>query len=257
MSHGSVFVTIEAGVGTCELSCPETRNALGQELRCELSRELEALDQDESVRCIVIAGSNEVFASGGELRPPGEGEDPAARSALADGFWEHLAGIRKPIVAAVSGWALGSGCELALACDMCVAAEKSQFGQPEVTLGILPGGGAGQRLARVIGKQRAMELLLTGRRFSAEQAFAWGLVNRVAPRTGWLEAGRDLAAEVAARAPIAVQLGKQTILAAEQSPIREALEAERELHEQTMETEDRVEGINAFFEGRPPEFEGR
>ena len=174
-------------------SRPEARNALEPDLMEALAAELEQADAEAEVRCIVIAGSNDVFASGGGLQPPTAqpGDDRGAPRRPPSGSGSTA--ISKPTVAAVSGWALGSGCELALACDMCVAAEKSQFGQPEVTLGVIPGGGGGQRLTRVIGKQRAMELVLTGRRFSAEQAFAWGLVNRVTPSAAWLQAARDLA----------------------------------------------------------------
>jgi enoyl-CoA hydratase len=161
------------------------------------------------------------------------------------------------MVAAVSGWALGSGCELALACDLAVAAEKTQFGQPEITLGIIPGGGATQRLARALGKQRAMGMILTGRRFSAEQALTWGMINSVAPQSRWLETAWDLAAEIAARAPIATRLAKQAVLAAEREPLDQGMELERKLFEQAMATEDRIEGMNAFMQGRRPEFEGR
>ena len=256
MSGEGVRTAIDGAVATCEINRPESRNALEADLMDALAAALEAVDGEEAVRCIVLAGCDDVFASGGDLRPRSgaSGGDPTPE---APAFWRRLGALRKPTVAAVSGWALGSGCELALACDMCVAAERSQFGQPEVTLGIIPGGGAGQRLARVIGKQRAMELVLTGRRFSAEQAFGWGLVNRIAPRASWLQAARDLAGEVAARAPIATRLGKQAVLAAERLSLEEALEAERALHEQVLATEDRVEGVNAFLEGRPPKFEGR
>jgi enoyl-CoA hydratase len=253
----AVRVERDGGIATCRIDRPATRNALDPELMEELLTGLERLDRDEETRCIVIAGSDDVFASGADLRsrsePGGEGVLPHPSAS----FWERLAAVRNPLVAAVSGWALGEGCELALACDLVVAAEGSQFGQPEITLGIIPGGGATQRLTRALGKQRAMELVLTGRRFSAEQAFAWGLVNQLTPRAGWLETATALAQEIGSRAPIAVRLAKQAILAAEQSPLQEGLGRERELFEQVMATEDRVEGINAFMQGRKPEFQGR
>jgi enoyl-CoA hydratase/carnithine racemase len=223
----------------------------------KLATELERLDGDEGVRCIVVAGSNEVFASGADIRSLSERSYQQAMHHPSASFWKRIVAIKKPMVAAVSGWALGGGCELALACDMIVAAEESQFGQPEITLGIIPGGGATQRLTRVLGKQRAMELILTGRRFSAEQGHAWGLVNRISKRTTWLEEATELASEVASRAPIATRLAKGAVLAADQSPLSEALEAERRAFELTMATEDRIEGMNAFMQGRKPEFEGR
>jgi enoyl-CoA hydratase/carnithine racemase len=160
-------------------------------------------------------------------------------------------------VAAVSGYALGGGCELALACDMIVASERAEFGQPEIQLGIIPGGGGTQRLARVMGKQRAMELVLTGRRISAAEAHELGIVTRLAPPDGWLDAALELAATVAERPPLAVRLAKQAVLAAEETALSAGLDHERRLYELAMATEDRVEGMNAFIEKRKPEFRGR
>ncbi len=257
MAEPGLQVAVERRVAVVRLDRPDARNALSPGFSDELATALERLDDEDGVRCIVIAGSNEVFATGAEVRPPsGRGAEAGPEHPPA-AFWQRLSAIPKPIIAAVSGWALGSGCELALACDMCVAAEGSQFGQPEVTLGIIPGGGGTQQLARVIGKQRAMELVLTGRRFSAEQAHVWGLVNRVSKRQTWLQEASELAAKVASRAPVATRLGKQAVLAAERLPLDEGLEAERRLFERTMATEDRVEGLEALVEGRPPEFKGR
>ena len=175
---------------------------------------------------------------------------PAAR------FWPRLAAIRTPLVAAVSGYALGGGCELALACDMIVASESAQFGQPEILLGIIPGGGGTQRLARVMGKQRAMELVLTGRRIEAAEAHELGIVTSVAPADGWLDAALELAATVAERPPLAVRLAKQAVLAAEETAMSAGLDHERRLYELAMATEDRVEGMTAFLEKRKPEFRG-
>jgi enoyl-CoA hydratase/carnithine racemase len=161
------------------------------------------------------------------------------------------------MIAAVSGWALGGGCELALACDMIVASDTAKFGQPEIKLGIIPGGGGSQRLARVLGKQRAMELVLTGKRISAEQAAEWGLVNEVVEGDAWLEVANDLARRVASQPPIAARLGKQAVIAAEETAISAGLEEERRLYELAMATEDRVEGMKAFLEKREPQFKGR
>jgi enoyl-CoA hydratase len=161
------------------------------------------------------------------------------------------------MIAAVSGYALGGGCELALLCDMIVASESAQFGQPEILLGIIPGGGGTQRLTRVIGKQRAMDLVLTGRRIGAAEARELGIVNRVAPAGGWLDAALELAALVSQRPPLAVRLGKQAVLAADEMTLTAGLDHERRLYELAMATEDRVEGMNAFLEKRKPEFHGR
>jgi enoyl-CoA hydratase/carnithine racemase len=257
MAEPGLQVAVRGAVAVVRLDRPDARNALSPGFSDELAAALERLDGLDEVRCTVIAGSDEVFATGAEVRSPsGSGAEAGPEHPPAS-FWQRLSAIRKPIIAAVSGWALGGGCELALACDMCVAAEGSQFGQPEVTLGIIPGGGGTQQLARVIGKQRTMELVLTGRRFSAEQAHAWGLVNRVAKRQSWMQEACELAAQVASRAPVATRLGKQAVLAAERLPLDEGLEAERRLFELTLATEDRVEGLEALAKGRPPEFKGR
>jgi enoyl-CoA hydratase/carnithine racemase len=168
-----------------------------------------------------------------------------------------VAACRTPLVAAVSGYALGGGCELALACDMIVAADTAEFGQPEITLGIIPGGGGTQRLVRVLGKQRAMELVLTGRRFSAKEAHEWGLVNRLVKRGAWLNEAIDLGRVVASGPPLAAKLAKQAVLAADESGLAAGLEQERRLYELAMASEDRVEGMSAFLEKRKPEFKGR
>jgi enoyl-CoA hydratase/carnithine racemase len=223
----------------------------------ELASAVEAFDADDGVRCIVIAGSDEVFASGADI---GALRDRSFQESLGHpsaAFWRRLAVCRTPLVAAVSGWALGGGCELALLCDMIIASETAVFGQPEVTLGIIPGGGGTQRLARVAGKQRAMELVLTGRRFDAAEGARLGIVNEVHRKGQWLDAALELAGRVAERPPIAVRLAKQAVLAAEETSLSAGLETERRLYELSMATEDRVEGMEAFLEKRKPEFRGR
>jgi len=172
-------------------------------------------------------------------------------------FWNRLAACRTPMIAAVSGFALGGGCELALMCDMIVASETAEFGQPEITLGIIPGGGGTQRLARVIGKQRTMELVLTGRRIDAKEALRFGFVNKVSPKREWLEDAKELARVIARRPPLAVKLAKQAVLAAEETSLTAGLANERRLFELAMATEDRVEGMRAFLDKRRPSFQGR
>jgi enoyl-CoA hydratase/carnithine racemase len=245
------------GVGVARLNRPDARNALSPELMTEIAECVEAWDADPDVRCIVIAGSDDWFAAGADIKVMRERSFQETLVAPSARFWPRLAACRTPLIAAVSGYALGGGCELALACDMIVASETAEFGQPEITLGIIPGGGGTQRLARVIGKQRAMELVLTGRRISAEEAHRIGLVNQVAPKKGWLDAAVELARVVARRPPIAVRLGKQAVVAAEETPLTAGLDHERRLYELAMATEDRIEGMTAFLEKRKPEFRGR
>jgi len=244
-------------VALLRLNRPEARNALSPELMEQLAGELERLDPDPEVRCAVIAGSEKVFAAGADIRAMSERSFSEVLRHPAASFWRRLAAIKTPMIAAVSGYALGGGCELALACDMIVAAEGAQFGQPEINLGIIPGGGGTQRLARVLGKQRTMEYVLTGRRFDAADAHAMGLVNRVVADGRWLEEALALAADVAKQPPIAARLAKQAVLVAEETALSPGIENERRLYELAMATEDRVEGMTAFLEKREPKFEGK
>jgi enoyl-CoA hydratase/carnithine racemase len=247
----------EYHVALLRLNRPEARNALSPEMMAEIASELERLDPDPEVRCVVIAGSDEVFAAGADIRAMSERSFEEALRHPASSFWRRVAAIKTPLVAAVSGYALGGGCELALVCDMIVASDTALFGQPEITLGIIPGGGGTQRLARVLGKQRAMEYVLTGRRFNAGMAMQWGLVNQVAGKNQWLTEAVELARTVAERPPIAARLAKQAVLGAEEAGLSAGLENERRLYELAMATEDRVEGMQAFLEKREPKFEGR
>jgi enoyl-CoA hydratase/carnithine racemase len=236
---------------------PEARNALSPELMEELGSALSDLDADPEVRCIVVAGTDEVFAAGADIKAMRDRSFQDVMTVPTTGFWKGVAAVKTPMIAAVSGWALGGGCELALLCDMVVASETAEFGQPEITLGIIPGAGGTQRLARVVGKQRAMELVLTGRRISADEAHRLGIVNFVHRKKEWLEKAMELAQVVARRPPIAARLGKQAVLAADETPLSAGLEMERRLYELAMATEDRVEGMTAFIEKRKPDFKGR
>ena len=247
----------EGHVGLLRLNRPQARNALSPEVMEEIASQLESWDADPEIRCVVIAGSDDVFASGADIKAMAERSFAEALHHPAAGFWKRLAAVKTPMIAAVSGWALGGGCELALACDMIVASDTAQFGQPEITLGIIPGGGGTQRLARVLGKQRAMEYVLTGRRFDAEMASDWGLVNQVVEKGRWMTEAMELARTVADRPPIAARLAKQAVLAAEETALSAGLDSERRLFELAMATEDRVEGMRAFAEKREPEFRGR
>ena len=252
-----VETSVDGHVALCRLNRPEARNALSPELMAELAAALEGFDAEPEVRCIVIAGSDEVFAAGADIAALAEREFHDALFHPAAGFWRRVADCRTPLIAAVSGWALGGGCELALICDLIVASETAEFGQPEITLGIIPGGGGTQRLARAIGKQQAMELVLTGRRFDALEAERMGLVNKVVKKGVWLDEALALAKVVAARPPLATRLGKQAVLVAEETGLSAGLEQERRLYELTMATEDRVEGMQAFLEKRKPTYRGR
>jgi enoyl-CoA hydratase/carnithine racemase len=244
-------------VGIARLNRPDARNALSSELLGLLGEMVDAWDADPEVRCIVIAGSDDYFAAGADIKAMRDRSFQDAMVTPSAAFWPRLAAVRTPLVAAVSGFALGGGCELALHCDMIVASETAEFGQPEILLGIIPGAGGTQRLTRIIGKHRAMELMLTGRRIDAQEAHRIGIVNQVARRKEWLDKALELADVVARRPPIAVRLAKQAVLAAEETTLTAGLEHERRLYELAMATEDRLEGMSAFIEKRRPEFRGR
>jgi enoyl-CoA hydratase len=243
-------------VALLQLNSPETRNALSIQMREQLLAALERFDADPEIHCMVIAGSEKVFAAGADIRAMAERAVDAPPDPESAAFWPRLEAIETPLVAAVSGYALGGGCELAMACDMIVADEDARFGQPEITLGIIPGGGGTQRLTRAIGKQRAMEFVLTGRHFDAQTAADWGLINKAIGKGAWLTEALELARAVAERPPLATKLAKRAVLEAEVG-LTDGLAAERALFDEAMATEDRVEGMRAFLEKREPEFKGR
>ena len=255
MSSDGVLAAIEGAVGLARLNRPESRNALSPELMQGLADVVERWDADPGVRCIVVAGVEEYFAAGPEVRAPGATQDELLEASAR--FWARMSGCRTPLVAAVSGYALGEGWELALVCDMTVASETAEFGEPAVMLGVVPGGGATQRITRSVGKQRAMELILTGRRITAEEALALGLVNKVVRKKRWLPQAMELAEVVARRPPLALRLAKEAVREAEAAGLAAGLTHERRLHELTMASEDHVEAVHAFVEQRRPDFTGR
>jgi enoyl-CoA hydratase/carnithine racemase len=253
-----VIRTSFEGIVQLQLNRPEARNALSAELRVELIAAIQEAEVDPEIRVIIIAGSAEVFAAGADIKMMSEIDLPGALDLARNrSVYQVVADCTKPVIAAVSGFALGAGFELALACDMIVASDKAEFGLPEVTLGIIPGGGGTQRLTQITGKQAAMEIILTGRRIDAWEAKSLGIVNQVTAKEAWLEKAQDLAVVIAKRPPIAVRLAKQAIKAADEEGLTAGLAHERRLFELAMATEDRVEGMTAFIEKRKPEYKGR
>src|SRR6266540_6114127 len=235
---------------------PDALNALSSELMGEVVDALEELDRDEAIRCIVLAGNDRAFAAGADV-----GE--LARSSAIDLYyqrrierWDAIRGLWTPLVAAVSGYCLGGGCELAMACELIVASETAQFGQPEINLGIMPGAGGTQRLTRAVGKALAMDVILTGRFLSADEALRAGLVARVVAREAWLEEAKRVAREIAEKATIATRLAKEGVDRAFEGPLQLGLEYERRLLYLAFASADTREGLNAFLEKRKPEFKG-
>lgn len=252
-----ILARVESHVGVATLNRPEVLNALSVELMDQLIAQLEAWDKDPAIHVMVVAGSEKAFAAGADIGDMAEASflDMYERNNLAR--WLRVKSIRKPIIAAVSGFCLGGGCELAMHCDMIVASESAQFGQPEINIGVIPGAGGTQRLTRAIGKFRAMELILTGRFISAAEAYDAGLVTRVVSKEQFLEEALRLAHEIAARPPIALKLGKEAVLKVDEMHLSEGLEYERKLFYSLFATEDQKEGMRAFLEKRKAEFKGR
>lgn len=235
------------------LARPAARNALSPELMRALADALEAADADPTIGCVVLTGGEEIFAAGADLKwMRDQGREGLLRFGAGD--WPRVRAIEVPLIAAVSGLALGGGCELALTCDMIVASETAAFGQPEILLGLIPGAGGTQRLSHLLGRQRATELVLTGRRVEADEALAIGLVNRVVPVARLRDEALELAAEIAKRPRLAARLAKRAVRAAERMPFDAGIEYERRLFEQARATDDCAEGIEAFLAKRRPEF---
>ncbi|MDI3340466.1 MAG: enoyl-CoA hydratase-related protein [Sphaerobacter sp.] len=248
---------LAGGVGLIRLNRPERLNALNQALMRELVKAAEAFDADDEVGAIVLTGNEAAFAAGADVTEM----DGAGVAGMLGGYrfdeWERLRRVRTPLIAAVSGWALGGGCELAMLCDIIVASETARFGQPEISLGLMPGAGGTQRLTRQVGKYLAMEMVLAGRQLTAAEAQRFGLVNRVVPVESYLDAALELARTVAAQAPLAVRLAKEAVLRAQDVPLEAGLAHERHNFYLLFGTEDTQEGIRAFLEKRRPEWRGR
>ena len=256
-SYQFIRVRAEDAVGVVELYRPEALNALSTALIDELIAALQAFDADEAVGCIVVHGSERAFAAGADIKEMAEAGtvDMLRRDNLAR--WERIRGVKKPIIAAVSGFALGGGNELAMSCDMIIASETAVFGQPEINIGVMPGAGGTQRLTRAIGKARAMEMILTGRPMTAREAELAGLVSRVVPREVYLDEALKLAHEIAGKAPLAVRLAKAAVNKAYELSLREGLEAERAAFYTLFSSEDQKEGMRAFIEKRKATYRGR
>jgi enoyl-CoA hydratase len=251
-----ILVERDERVGIVTLNRPEQLNALNFQLVGELGDALQEFDRDETIGCIIITGSGEkAFAAGADIK---EMADKSPVEMMIGGFeaWGAIRHIRTPLIAAVNGYALGGGCELALHCDMIVASENARFGQPEIALGIIPGAGGTQRLARALGKYRTMEMVLTGTQVSARELAEHGLVNRVVPKGEHLTEAIKLAKLVAAQAPIAARLAKEAVQAAFETSLEEGLEIERKNFFLLFSTEDMREGMRAFTEKRKPQFKG-
>ena len=257
MGYDHILVEIEAPIATVTLNRPKVLNALSPDVIRELTGALSELDGDDSVRAVVLTGGPKVFAAGADI------SDMAERTAVEQlyrdqtGRWAGIAAFTKPLIAAVNGYALGGGCELALMCDLIIAGDSARFGQPEINLGIIPGAGGTQRLTRAVGKWVANEIILTGRFVGAQEAKAIGIVAQVYPAVSWLQDAKTLARTIAEKAPVAARLATEAVDLAWNSTLDAGLEFERKAFYLLFATEDKKEGVDAFVNKRKPSFKGK
>jgi enoyl-CoA hydratase len=257
MSYELILVEVRGRVGLVTFNRPQAMNALNNPLMRELMDALETFDKNDEIGAMVITGNEKAFAAGADIK------EMAGRSVqqMMDrdhvGVFGRIRTIQKPVIAAVSGWALGGGCEVALSCDMIVASESAKFGQPEINIGVIPGAGGTQRLTHAVGKAIAMEMILNNRTLSAQEAYQFGLLNRVVPVDGYLEEALKLAEEIAARAPVAVRVAKKMINETFERTLSEGLAEEKQQFYNLFATEDQTEGMQAFLEKRKPEWKGK
>lgn len=244
-------------IATIRLNRPDKLNAINIDLMSELVATLQAFDRDEAINAVVLTGNEKAFAAGADIDQMSKAS--AVYMYLLDQFaqWDKIRKFRKPLIAAINGFALGGGCELAMTCDMIVAGEGAKFGQPEINLGIIPGAGGTQRLTRAVGKAMAMELILTGRMFGAQEAKDIGLINKVVPDELVVEEAQKLAADIAAKGPVAARIAKESILKAFDSTVEGGLDYERKAFYLLFASEDQKEGMAAFLEKRKPDFKGQ
>ena len=257
-SYTTIQVSTADAVGLIRLDRPKALNALSEALVADLGAALDVFEADDAIGCIVVTGSEKAFAAGADIR---EMADKDFAGVFMDDFitgdWERLAACRKPTIAAVAGFALGGGCEIAMMCDIVLAADTAKFGQPEITIGTLPGAGGSQRLTRAVGKAKAMEMCLTGRMMDAEEAERAGLVSRVVPAADLVDDAMATAAKIAAMSRPAAYMVKEAVARAFETPLAEGIAFERRLFHASFALNDRREGMAAFIEKRPPNFTNR
>jgi enoyl-CoA hydratase len=258
MDYETILVSREGMLGIITLNRPQAMNALSSRLVTELISALGEFEKDDQVRCLVIAGSERAFSAGADIKEMAQ--MTAVQMTMTGHFfplWDKVGRYPKPIVGALSGYVLGGGLELAMSLDVLVASETTQLGQPEIDIGVMPGGGGTQRLTRAVGKAKAMEMILTGKRIGAEEAKTLGLVSRVVPKEAYLEEAKKVANEIASKSPVAVRLAKMAINKAFEMGLSQGIDFEREVFYLLFASEDKDEGMKAFVEKRKPEFKGK
>jgi enoyl-CoA hydratase len=258
VKYETIIVAEEGPVGVITLNRPEALNALNLKMVTELIDALNGFEGDDRIRCVVLAGSESAFSAGADIKEmAGLSAVDIAKTGHHSRLWDRVGRYPKPIVGAVSGFVLGGGLELAMSCDILIASETAKLGQPEINIGVIPGGGGTQRLTRAVGKSKAMEMILTGRTINADEAKTLGLVTRVVPKEAFLSEAKRVAMEISSKSPLAARLAKQAVNKAFEIGLAEGLDFERELFFLLFASEDKAEGMKAFQEKRKPEFKGR
>jgi enoyl-CoA hydratase len=254
--YETILAETRQRVGLVQLNRPQALNALNNQLVGELMEALTGFDSDDAVGALVITGNERTFAAGADIKEMADASAVEMLRVDHISLFDHIMDIKKPVIAAVSGWCLGGGNELAMSCDMIIASETARFGQPEINLGVIPGAGGAQRLTRVVGKAVAMEMVLNNRTLTAQEALRFGLVNRVVPVERYLEEALGLSEEIAGRAPLAVRLGKESVNHAFESFLTDGLADERRAFYFLFASQDQKEGMSAFVEKRNPNWKG-
>jgi enoyl-CoA hydratase len=257
MKYTSILVETRGNVGLVTLNRPQTLNALDNQLMGELMDALGVFDKDDAVGAIVITGNEKAFAAGADIKELADKSIHEMMDSDHIAVFGRIRTIRKPVIAAVSGWALGGGCEVALSCDMIIASDSAKFGLPEITLGVIPGAGGTQRLVRAVGKALAMEMILNNRRIDAHEALHYGMVNRVVSVNDYLNEALKLAGEIASRAPLAARAAKRMINHSYESLLSDGLAEEKQVFYNLFSTADQKEGMTAFVEKRKPQWTGK
>lgn len=257
MPYEMILTETRGHVGLITLNRPKAMNALNNLLLNEMMDALDKFDKDDNVGAMVITGNEKAFAAGADIKEMANKSSQEMEDEKRVSIFGRIMSIEKPVVAAVSGWALGGGCELALSCDMIIASDSAKFGLPEVTIGVMPGAGGTQRLTHAVGKVIAMEMILNNRTLSAQEALGIGMVNRVLPVSDYLDEAIKLADEIASRAPIAVRAAKKMVNASYELPLTDGLAEERQTFYKLFDTKDQKEGMQAFVEKRKPNWSGK
>ncbi|GJQ34493.1 MAG: enoyl-CoA hydratase/isomerase family protein [Anaerolineales bacterium] len=257
MTYDTILTETRGRVGIVTLNRPKAMNAFNLVMLGEVFDALESLDKDENINAIIVTGNEKAFAAGADIKEMAEASYVQMLTEERVQVWDRIRGIRKPVIAAVSGWALGGGCEFALSCDMIIASESAKFGQPEITIGVIPGAGGTQRLARLVGKHLAMEMVINNRTLTAQEALQFGIANRLVPVEGYLDAAVAFADEIASRAPLAVRMAKDSVNAAFETTLTEGLAVEKRNFYPLFATEDQKEGMRAFVEKRKADWRGK